>query len=174
MVRLLATAAPRPRLVLGLDFAAGMLAGGRYDSVPPGAAAWQLLRADGQRLPLRDASVDLVTCAFGVRNFQSLAAGLGEMRRVLRAGGRAVILEFAPPAQPLIRWGYKLYTEGVLPRLGEWLSGDRSGAYRYLPRSIDGFSTRADMIRQLEQAGFGRVQARGMNLGTVVAYRADL
>jgi demethylmenaquinone methyltransferase/2-methoxy-6-polyprenyl-1,4-benzoquinol methylase len=174
MVRLLAQHHPRPKLVLGIDFAANMLAHGRYDALANDAAPHHLLRGDGQRLPLRDASVDLTTCAFGVRNFQHLPAGLREMRRVLRPGGRAVILEFASPKNTVIRWGYRLYTERVLPRMAEWLSRDRSGAYRYLQRSIEAFARPGEMIDALLAAGFERVRRRALNLGSVMIYRADV
>lgn len=168
MIRAFATAPVPPRLILGVDFSAGMLACGQYGEFETPV---QLVRADGQRLPLRDAGVDVVSCAFGVRNFQDLDAGLREIRRVLRPGGRAVILEFAMPENPLIRAGYRLYTGLVLPRLGAWISRDSTGAYRYLPRSIAGFERRAAMVARVSRAGFAPVSAQAMNMGSVVIYR---
>ncbi len=168
MVRMIASSA-RPKLVLGLDFSAGMLQAGRYSDAQTPV---QLIRADGLRLPLVTASVDVITCAFGVRNFQDLPGGLREMRRVLRPGGRAVILEFALPDNPVIRWGYRLYSEQILPRIGTLLSRDRTGAYRYLPQSIRTFQTRREMLQTLREAGFAEVSARTLNLGSVVIYRA--
>ncbi|MCC6358266.1 MAG: ubiquinone/menaquinone biosynthesis methyltransferase [Phycisphaerales bacterium] len=183
MLRLFAGLPERPSRVIGLDFSAGMLAAGRYDGQSaPGkptvggrsdatAAPIQLLRGDAQRLPLRDASVDVVSCAFGVRNFQQLDRGLAEMHRVLRPGGRVVILEFAPPASALVRFGYRLYTERILPLLGRLISRDRVGAYKYLPHSIRTFETAAGMTARLRGVGFGDVTVKTMNLGTVAVYR---
>jgi len=171
MIRALAAHKPAPRLILGVDFAANMLARGLYGDLQ---APVQLIRADALRLPLADESMDALTCAFGVRNFQSLERGLAEMRRVLRPGGRAVILEFALPENPLVRWGYRRYCEAVLPRLGTWISRDRSGAYRYLPKSIATFERRSAMVDRLRRGGFSDVVARPMNLGGVVVYRAVL
>lgn len=169
MVRALAAHRPAPRVILGLDFAARMLGAGQYDGL---AAPVQLLRADGTRLPLTDGSVDVITCAFGARNFQDIDAGLMEMRRVLRSAGRAVILEFSTPENAMARWGYRLYTETILPRVAALVSGDRSGAYRYLPRSIQTFDSRAEFAARLTRTGFPHVQTTSMNFGGVVAYLA--
>lgn len=160
---------PPPRLLIGADFSARMLGAGEY---PRGGERIQLIRADGMRLPLRDESVDVVTCAFGVRNFQRLEDGLREMLRVLRPGGRLVILEFALPDNALLRAGYRFYTERVLPRIGAWLSRDREGAYRYLPQSIRTFERRSAFLARLERCGFSQPAARGLNLGGVMIYSA--
>lgn len=167
MLRTFAAHHPKPARLIGLDFSANMLAAGRYD----GLGRPHLLRGDAQRLPLADSSVDIVSCAFGVRNFQTLQQGLDEMARVLRPGGRVVILEFANPQNAILRRLYRVYCETVLPALGTWLSQDRSGAYRYLPKSIESFETRASMCRRLEDAGFAGVTDTAMNLGGVVLYR---
>lgn len=169
MIREFARLPGAPRLIIGVDFAARMLALGRYDGL---STAVQLCRADGLRLPIRDASVDVVSCAFGVRNFQDLESGLREMRRVLRPGGRAVILEFALPENALVRAGYRFYCSVILPRLATVISRDRSGAYRYLPQSIRTFERRSGMVERLRRIGFEPVTARPMNLGGVVLYRA--
>lgn len=183
MLRLFAALPERPSRVIGLDFSAGMLAAGRYegaaapgcgrsdeDHSPRVGAPIQLLRGDAQRLPFRSASVDVVSCAFGVRNFQQLDRGLAEMQRVLRPGGRLVILEFAPPANALVRFGYRLYTERMLPLLGRLISRDRVGAYKYLPHSIRTFEKTAGMLARLRGVGFRDVTVKTMNLGTVAVY----
>ncbi len=169
MIRAFDAAPMPPERLIGADFSGGMLSRGHYEGL---RRPLQLLQADAQRLPLADASVDIVSCAFGVRNFQDLAAGLAEMQRVLRPGGRVVILEFALPESPLLRVPYRLYTEFILPRLGRWLSRDRSGAYRYLPQSVRSFARRRELAALLETAGFAEVTATPMNLGGVVLYRA--
>ncbi|MBI5863167.1 MAG: ubiquinone/menaquinone biosynthesis methyltransferase [Planctomycetes bacterium] len=168
MIRTFAAAEPSPRMVIGVDFASQMLASGIYSS----NSCHQLCRADGLRLPLADSSVDVVSCAFGVRNFQDLTVGLGEMFRVLRPRGRVVILEFAEPENRLARFGYRLYTQQILPRIAALLSRDRTGAYRYLPRSISTFETRGSMEGRLRDAGFFSVGSHAMNLGGVLIYVA--
>lgn len=171
MVRAFASAHPTPRLVIGVDFSTNMLACGQYDAAATRAPI-QLCRGDGLRLPLADGSVDVVSCAFGVRNLQDLDRGLREMHRVLRCGGRLVILEFALPENPVIRLGYRLYANTILPLVGAWISRDRSGAYRYLPRSIQTFERREAMLERLSRAGFAETRATPLNLGSVLIYRA--
>ena len=168
MIRTFAQAATTPRAIIGIDFSQQMLAAGQYAGV---RTPITLCRADALRLPLRNAAVHVVSCAFGVRNFQDLDAGLREIRRVLRPGGRAVLLEFATPENSVLRWGYRVYTETVLPRLGAWISRDRQGAYRYLPQSIQTFARRGEMLERLRTAGFSDVTARSMNFGGVMIYR---
>lgn len=167
MVRAFADFQPQLSQIIGLDFSAGMLAGGKYGQSGPSI---ELVRGDGQRLPLRDASVDIITCAFGVRNFQNLRDGILEMGRVCRPGGRIAILEFANPMNPVLRAAFRAYCEVVLPRLGALVSRDRTGAYRYLPKSIESFETRATMEQIIRDAGFDNVRSKGMNLGGVVLY----
>lgn len=94
--------------------------------------------ADVERLPFGDATFDAVTCAFGVRNFVHLEQGLGEMLRVLKPGGRMVILELATPDSAIIRPFYNLYTKHIIPWLGSRIAGNRD-AYTYLPDSIARF-----------------------------------
>lgn len=168
MVRAFGRAAVMPARIIGVDFAANMLAEGdfRVDGV-----ATETLRADALALPLDDASVNVISCAFGVRNFRDVQAGLNEMARVAATGARLVILEFAAPQNRLLRWLHGVYNDRVLPTLGTWISRDRTGAYRYLPRSIATFEPVETMKRRLRSAGFENVTARQMNFGGVVLYR---
>jgi demethylmenaquinone methyltransferase/2-methoxy-6-polyprenyl-1,4-benzoquinol methylase len=168
MLRALARAAPTARLLIGVDFAANMLAHAEKRGQGPFSV---LVRADAQRLPLADHSVSLITCAFGVRNFRDLQAGLDEMYRVARPGARVVILEFAMPESAFWRWAYGLYCSHVLPWIGAWVSHDRRGAYRYLPRSIRTFEPGAALAARLEKAGFRAVECWPMNFGGVILYR---
>lgn len=168
MMRAFAHARPEPRMIIGVDFAARMLACAQLDGTP---VPVQLVRGDAVRLPLADETVDVISCAFGVRNFGDLQAGLNEMFRVARPGGRVVLLEFATPESALLRWVYHAYCDVILPRLGAWISRDRTGAYRYLPRSIRTFETTRTMIGRLETAGFSNIELRRMNFGGVVLYR---
>jgi demethylmenaquinone methyltransferase/2-methoxy-6-polyprenyl-1,4-benzoquinol methylase len=167
MIRESARQQPAIKRIVGLDFAQEMLDRGDYQGVAPPVT---LLCGDALALPFEDASFDITCCAFGVRNFQNLQQGLGEMARVLRHGGRCLILEFATPENPLFRWGYHAYTNVVLPTLGTLISGDRS-AYRYLPRSIETFESRRSMLTRLEDAGFTDLKSVQMNLGSVIIYR---
>ena len=108
--------------------------------------------ADAEHLPFEDATFDAVTCAFGVRNFVHLEQGLSEMLRVLKPGGRMVILELATPDSPRLRPFYNLYTRHIIPWLGQHLAGSRD-AYTYLPRSIEHFPKGTDFIHIIENAG---------------------
>ena len=112
--------------------------------------------ADVERLPFGDASFDAVTCAFGVRNFVHLEQGLHEMLRVLKPGGRMVILELATPDSSLIRPFYNLYTRRIIPWLGQRLAGSRE-AYTYLPRSIERFPKGDAFLQLIQNSGF-RIQ----------------
>jgi len=157
------------RCVGGVDFAHDMLTRAVSRSAP--GMYW--FEADALCLPFRDARFDIVSCAFGVRNFQDLGRGLQEMRRVLRPSGRIVILEFTRPTSRFIRRPYDLYVNRVMPRLAGWLSGDQAGAYQYLPRSVASFLTAEQMIERLSTAGFSQVRAVRLTMGVVTIYVAS-
>ena len=157
LAALAAEAGARP---IGVDFAPRMLAGARARGVP---AAW--LRADAGALPLRAASADAVTCGFALRNFAAIPPVLAEAARVLRPGGRLVLLEVAEPAHPLLRWGHRLYFRRLVPLVGALLA-DRE-AYAYLPRSVAYLPPGAALAAMIEAAGFGDVRVRRLGLGAV-------
>jgi len=129
-------------------------------------------RADAQSLPFGAESFTVVSCAFSIRNFQDLSQGLAEMFRVLAPGGRAVILEFSMPRAPLLGGLYLFYFRRILPRLAALISGDRSGAYRYLPASVSSFIDATGMIEKLRSAGFGKVEHRRLTIGIVTVFVA--
>ncbi len=168
LTRALARDRARPELVVGLDFAEGMLA--QATSRTLGAIRW--CRADAVHLPFVSKSFEAVTCAFGVRNFQDLPACLTEFHRILRPGGRAVILEFTMPRRQPMRGMYRLYLNRMLPWLGARLGRDRSGAYRYFPRSVVEFPDEETLVRVLQGAGFVRAEARPLTMGIVTVYVA--
>ena len=170
MIRLFARATTPPARIIGVDFAEDMLARGNYTDIKTPV---ELIEADAQELPLPNETVDVISCAFGVRNFQDLSAGLREMGRVARRGGRVVILEFAEPQNRLLRWAHAWYGNIVLPRLGRLIARDRVGAYQYLPKSVQTFETPEAMVRRLMEAGFGKITTHRMNLGGVVLYRGE-
>lgn len=127
--------------------------------------------ADVERLPFGDASFDAVTCAFGVRNFVHLEQGLREMLRVLKPGGKLVILELATPDNALIRSFYRLYSHHIIPLLGKFLAGNRQ-AYTYLPESIEHFPKGKKFIDIIEGLGAQCTQ-RKLTMGVCRLYRIN-
>lgn len=167
--RAFSSAQPAPQRVVGCDFSHQMI---RYAHQRPCPDRMSWCEADAQRLPFDDASFSIASCAFGVRNFQDLGAGLAEMHRVLAPGGRAVILEFTRPGNRLIRAAYEFYTARVMPWGAALISGDRTGAYRYLPRSVVSFLGATQMTARLQQAGFARVESHPLTFGAVTIHVA--
>ncbi len=154
----IARRAPGAR-VAAADFAREMLAAGRRKLASASAAgAIDTHAADGLRLPYRDGAFDGAFSAFCVRNFSDLACGLGELRRVIRPGGRAVILEFLRPDRPRLFFD-RIYNAHVLPLVGWAVTGDRA-AYRYLPDSIAAFRSAGEMVELLRSLGFAAVEAQ--------------
>ncbi len=163
-----------PACIVGVDFAhemltraAGFSPRGRTAQDNSCRACW--LEADALRLPFGN-DFSVVSCAFGVRNFADLNAGLREMHRVLRPGGRVVILEFTRPRNALVRRAYEWYSVRVMPIAATWLSGDRTGAYRYLPRSVVSFPSAGEMQTILATIGFRDVRATPLTGGVVTIY----
>ncbi len=128
-----------------------------------------LFEADALRLPLAEASLDLVTAAFGFRNLVNYRLGLEEMLRVLKPGGTAAILEFSTPPNPLFRALYQFYSTRVLPRIGAMVSGSRE-AYSYLPESVHKFPNAQELAAQMRQAGFATVEFQRMTFGIVALH----
>ena len=129
------------------------------------------MRGDATRLPIADASVDAVTIAFGIRNVEQVAVACGEMRRVLRRGGRLAILEFAVPTTPGVSAVYLWYLREVLPRIGRAVSHHHA-AYGYLPASIGAFATPDEFVKILRQAGFSDIYPNRLTFGSVILYTA--
>jgi len=124
------------------------------------------LQSDAHHLALKEGTFDCVTICFGVRNLNNISEGLREMARVLRPGGKIVILEFTRPANRFLWVFYRTYLFGVLPLIAGILSGQRN-AYRYLASSIEGFLTPAQLGARLTRAGFTHVEHRFFSLGVV-------
>ena len=157
--------------VIGVDFTYEMLPIARRKR-PAGAAEdvfW--LNGDAMSLPLPDASADVVSIAFGIRNVADPAAAIREFYRVLRPAGRLIILEFSLPTNPLLRGLYNFYFRQILPRTATLISRDKTGAYKYLPESVNTFISRDAMTRMMQGAGFTSVEQHPLTFGVCVCYR---
>lgn len=151
--------------VVGADFCLPMLEQARKKGVP------HLVQADGTKLPFADASFDVVTVAFGLRNMASWEGALREMARVLRPGGHVLVLDFSLPVSPIFRAIYRVYLHHFLPGIAGWLTGKRD-AYEYLGESIEKFPNGRGMLDLIENCGFEMGQARPLCGGIVTIYAA--
>jgi demethylmenaquinone methyltransferase/2-methoxy-6-polyprenyl-1,4-benzoquinol methylase len=142
--------------VVGCDFSEPMLDLAREKAAAYGASGVRFEWADALRLPYDDARFDAVTVGFGVRNLSDLDAGLAEMRRVLRPGGRLVILEITQPTRPPLSTFYSLWFDRIVPVLGR-VAGDPE-AYSYLPESVRGFPAPRELASKLDAAGLTRIR----------------
>lgn len=149
--------------VVGTDFAPAMLEVAREKE--PGI---RFDVADTTALPFPDASFDVATVGFGVRNLDDLDGGLTDLCRVLRPGGRLMVLEFNRPPNPVFRAIYHTYFMIVLPIIGNLVSGGADNAYAYLPRSVMAFPGPAALAERMRRAGFSEVDVTPLTFG--VAY----
>jgi demethylmenaquinone methyltransferase / 2-methoxy-6-polyprenyl-1,4-benzoquinol methylase len=163
---------PPAARVVGVDFAHAMLRIGQ-EKIRQGRFSDRiaLVRGDATRIPLESATVDAVTIGFGIRNVEDTAAVCREMHRVLVAGGRIAILEFAIPTTPGVGALYLWYFNRVLPFIGRLISRD-AAAYEYLPASVGAFASPDDFVTILRQHGFIDVAAVRLTFGIVFLYTA--
>lgn len=166
----LAFAAAGASRVVGVDFTYNMLAVARAKPARLGPTP-SYHTGDAMRLPVADASVDVVSIAFGIRNVADPRAAIAEFHRVLRPGGRIVILEFSLPTNPVLLGFYNIYFRHVMPRTATWISRDKTGAYKYLPQSVNTFIDRRAMLGMMGDAGFVDLTPRPMTFGIAVVYR---
>lgn len=158
---------------VGLDLAEQMLDRGRAKIATRGLSERISLEVgDASRIPFGDGTFDAVSISFGIRNVADVRAALSEMYRVLKAGGRALILECSLPSNRLLRKIYLLYFRHVLPRLGGLISGDFE-AYRYLNETVETFPSSAAFCALMEEAGFREVAAHPQTLGVATIYVGD-
>ena len=158
------TRAGRAR-VIGSDFCHPMLTGAAAKK------ARLLFEADALTLPVASESVDLVTCAFGFRNFVNYRRGILEILRVLKPGGTVAILEFSTPPNAMFRGAYQFYSNRVLPRVGALISGSKE-AYTYLPESVKKFPVAEVLAEELRDAGFAEVEYELLTFGIVALHIA--
>ena len=160
--------ASRYARVLGVDFCLPMLRAGQHKVRSDSRATkTQLVQSDALKLAIKDASVDLVTVAFGVRNFADRNAGLSEILRVLKPGGTLLVLEFGQATLPVWREMFALYSKYLMPLLGAFLTGNRA-AYTYLPETAATFPSGPAFEQLLIRVGF--LSQRSFSLCGGVAY----
>jgi len=157
---------PRGLVVLS-DINESMLQQGRDRLLDDGVIVPALL-CDGEKLPFADATFDLVSVAFGLRNMTHKEQALAEMARVLKPGGRLLVLEFSKVAAPLAK-AYDWYSFNVLPRIGRWVAGD-ADSYRYLAESIRVHPDQETLKAMMKTAGFGHVDVHNMSAGVVALH----
>ena len=156
--------------VVGVDYTEGMLAVARDKAQRLSEAERPEYRfADAMELPFADDSFDVVSIAFGIRNVEDPDRALAEFARVLKPGGRLVVLEFAEPSNPLIRFGNNFYTRHVMPLTASLIARDRSGAYQYLPRSIATFLEPGALKERMNATGLEVRSQVSMTFGVCVA-----
>jgi len=126
------------------------------------------IACDAEQLPFRSEGFDLVSVAFGLRNMTHKERALAEMCRVLRPGGRLLVLEFSRVAEPL-RKPYDWYSFNILPRLGQWVAGD-ADSYRYLAESIRMHPSQQELKAMMQTAGFGHVDVHNLSAGVVALH----
>ncbi|HSV69363.1 MAG TPA: bifunctional demethylmenaquinone methyltransferase/2-methoxy-6-polyprenyl-1,4-benzoquinol methylase UbiE [Methylibium sp.] len=154
-------------LVVHTDINEAMLRTGR-DRLTDEGLVLPTTICDAETLPFADAAFDLVTVAFGLRNMTHKERALAEMARVLRPGGRLLVLEFSKVAKPLEK-AYDWYSFNVLPRLGQWVAGDAE-SYRYLAESIRMHPDQATLRGMMKAAGFGHVDVHNLSAGVVALH----
>lgn len=156
---------------VGIDFCRPMLAVGQ-GKVQTARLPIDLVEGDALNVPVRDGSVDVVTVAFGLRNLESVEAGLKEMHRLLRPGGRAAVLEFSSPQIPIFRSVFQFYFTKILPRIGNVISGSRY-AYQYLPDSVKRFPDQKTLARMMQSFGFSGVRYYNLFGGVAALHLGD-
>lgn len=160
-----------PQRVVGIDMAVEMLRlGAAKVAAKSPSARVDLLVGDAEQLPFQDHTFDMVTGAFGVRNFGNIPSGLAEAHRVLKPGGQLLVLDFCEPTAPLFRQLYLFYFHKVLPLIGGLISGQRR-AYAYLPRSVGTFPQGRTFVELLVAAGFSQTHYTPMTLGIAAVYQ---
>lgn len=160
----------KPEKIIGIDISDGMLGFGRQKIEKLGLQHQiELLKGDSENIGFEDNSFDAITVAFGVRNFEHLEKGLKEMLRVLKPGGKLVILEFSKPKQPLFKSFYNLYMNHIAPTFGKLFSKNKN-AYQYLNDSVQAFAEGETFLGIMNEAGFTNIYLKALSLGICTIY----
>ncbi|HYF70723.1 MAG TPA: bifunctional demethylmenaquinone methyltransferase/2-methoxy-6-polyprenyl-1,4-benzoquinol methylase UbiE [Ohtaekwangia sp.] len=161
-----------PDKIVGIDISEGMLEAGRKKIRAKSLEKRiELKYADSESLPFAEHSFDAVTVAFGVRNFENLEKGLQEIYRVLKPGGRIIVLEFSQPRRFPFKQIYNFYFSTILPRVGRLISSDKA-AYTYLPESVKAFPDGENFMVILRHVGFKSTQCKALTFGISSIYSA--
>ena len=159
-----------PEKIIGVDISEGMLSVGREKLIKKNLTdKIELISGDSEFLPFEDNFFDAVIVSFGVRNFENLEKGLSDMLRVLKPGGKVVILEFSKPKSFPFKQLYKFYFQWILPKIGKLISKNHA-AYTYLPDSVQAFPDGDDFLNILDKIGFQKNQCTPLTLGISSIY----
>ena len=162
-----------PKKITGIDISEGMLELGRKKILQGGLQEQITLHnGDSEAIPMDNDQFDAVTVSFGVRNFQNLEKGLQEILRVLRPGGKLVVLEFSRPSLPGVQQLYNLYMNIVTPGVGRIFSKSRT-AYQYLNDSVQKFPEGKDFVTIMEKTGFKNTSFQRLSLGICTIYMGE-
>jgi ubiquinone/menaquinone biosynthesis methyltransferases len=160
----------KPAKITGIDISEGMLEVGRKKIAARNLQHIIDLKAgDSENIPFPENNFDAVTVAFGVRNFENLEKGLSEIFRVLKPGGKLIVLEFSRPRKFPMKQLYNFYFKHILPRVGRAVSSDKA-AYTYLPESVQAFPDGGDFLRVLDKVGFNNTQCKALTFGISSIY----
>jgi demethylmenaquinone methyltransferase/2-methoxy-6-polyprenyl-1,4-benzoquinol methylase len=159
-----------PKRIVGIDISEGMLRlGVQKVEKQKLMNVISLQNGDSEAINFANDSFDAITSAFGVRNFEHLEKGLSEMMRVLRPGGKLVILEFSKPRKPIFKGFYQFYMNVVAPKAGKWLSKNKD-AYQYLTESVKAFPDGDEFLHILRQTGYTGTYLKTLSLGICTIY----
>ena len=159
-----------PEKIIGVDISEGMLSVGREKLIKKNLTdKIELISGDSEFLPFKDNFFDAVIVSFGVRNFENLEKGLSDMLRVLKPGGKVVILEFSKPKSFPFKQIYQFYFQWILPKIGKLISKNHA-AYTYLPDSVEAFPDGDDFLNILNKIGFQKNQCTPLTLGISSIY----
>ncbi len=163
----------KPQSITGVDLSAEMLKVGKQKVAQKGLTELiTLLQGDSEDLPLNDNTFDAATVAFGVRNFENLNKGLNEINRVLKPGGKFVVLEFSNPSTFPFKQLYTFYSKYILPWWGGLFSKDRA-AYEYLPESVAAFPEGQKFVDELNKSGFKALKVWKQTFGVATIYFSE-